>query len=224
MRSSPPWFIPISSRTIFRQDTKCPTVPLPPPTRRLATVRPPPTPYPTSRREICPSTMDRSALQPSGLPSHTQDLVTPTATSLAPARPCLKPTIGTGPAQVAGPKRVTFAAAAPSSGHLLLKAQSSGPQGMAVSLKLKAPAPVSPELQETPCFDSSDFPPLQQVDMVRSSDRSERPTESFAVAASYRDMDSEMARLNTHAAWAWLGGVRPPIGALRATPTVYIKS
>jgi hypothetical protein len=45
--------------------------------------------------------------------------------------------------------------------------------------------------------------------MVRFSDRLERPTESFAVVASSWDMHSELARLNTHSTWAWLGGVRP---------------
>lgn len=48
--------------------------------------------------------------------------------------------------------------------------------------------------------------------MARPGDAAERPQETSAVAASTRDMDSELARLSTHAAWAWLGGVRPATG------------
>lgn len=45
--------------------------------------------------------------------------------------------------------------------------------------------------------------------MVKPDNPMERPQETFVVVVSSRDMASELARLSTHAAWAWLGDVRP---------------
>jgi hypothetical protein len=75
--------------------------------------------------------------------------------------------------------------------------------------KISAAASTPSAFPPPPCFDNVNFPPLRQVNMVKPGNPMERPQETFAVAASSRDMDSELARLSTHAAWAWLGGVRP---------------